>query len=104
MSNQHMHNQGQNLPNHEDNIGEISYLPVNNSYVSVCVMKYKFTTQLYHKDGTSQSRVFSPQTLSITLLHQRKHQDLHGMTSTINQCSFKQGIMPISRLIYVGPS
>jgi hypothetical protein len=32
-----MHNQGQNLPNHEDNIGEISYLPVNNSYVFVCV-------------------------------------------------------------------
>jgi hypothetical protein len=37
MSNQHMHNQGKNLPNHEDNIGEISYLPVNNSYVFVCV-------------------------------------------------------------------
>jgi hypothetical protein len=66
-------------------------------------MKYKFTTQLYHKAGTSQSRVLSPQTLSITLLHQRKHQDLHGMKSTLNQCSFKQGITPIPRLIYVGP-
>jgi hypothetical protein len=103
MSNQHMHKQGQNLPNHEDNIGKKSYLQVHNSYmcvcVCVCVMKYKYTTQLYHKAGTSQARFLSLQTLIRTLLHQRKHQDLQGMTITIHRTSFKQGITPISRLI-----
>jgi hypothetical protein len=61
-------------------------------FVCVCVMKYKYTTQLYHKIGTSQAMVLSPQTRSVTLLHQRKHQVLHGMKSTINHSSFKQGI------------
>jgi hypothetical protein len=37
MSNQHIHKQGQNLPNHEDNIGEKSYLQVHNSYMRVFV-------------------------------------------------------------------
>jgi hypothetical protein len=37
MSNQHMHKQGQNLPNHEYNIGKKSYLQVHNSYMCVCV-------------------------------------------------------------------
>jgi hypothetical protein len=60
-------------------------------FVCVCVMKYKYTTQLYHKVVTSQAMVLSPQTLSVTLLHQRKHQDLHGMKSIINHSSFKQG-------------
>jgi hypothetical protein len=68
-------------------------------YVCVCVMKYKYTTQLYHKAGTSQARFLSLQTLIRTLLHQRKHQDLQGMKITINQSSFNQGITPISRLI-----
>jgi hypothetical protein len=65
----------------------------------VCVVKYKYTTKLYHKVGTSQASVLSLQTLIRTLLHQRKHQNLLGMKITMHQPSFKQGITPISRLI-----
>jgi hypothetical protein len=37
MSNQHMYKQGQNRPDHANNIGKKSYLQVHKSYMCVCV-------------------------------------------------------------------